>query len=187
MMRWPANRAENDFRQPEFPTVMKLISPLHLIACGTVLIGAMLTAGCATSPVYTDIPQSEAPQWIGARQLNSPPGSQILTVSFLKDAPELSIERLGYQVRSGNLYLWPERGIHRFHPISFDLDTSKLHLDKPWRDHVYWLLEDQWDGPLERVEQPTKGQYVKRIHASVSESPPPGSTSRSTSQPARLR
>lgn len=147
----------------------------------------VVAAGCATSPVYDDIPPAQVRQWIGNRQLNSPVGSTMLTVSFLTDAPELSIERLGYQVRAGNLYLWPERGTHRFEPVAFNLDTAKLNLKQPWRQHVYWLIEDKWDGPMERIEQPTKGQYVKRIHAPISDAPPPGAATRPGSDLAKVQ
>jgi hypothetical protein len=127
-------------------------------------------SGCASPPAYDDVPQQQASQWIGDRQLTSK--GPVLTVAFVTDPPELSIERLGYQVRKGDLYLWPIRGTHKFAPVAFDLDTSRLDLKQPWRDHVYWLLEEKWDGPLERIAQPTKGQYVRRLRAIVTDAPP---------------
>ena len=152
------------------------LSALVVIAAASC---AVVAPGCASAPDYTDVPQRQASQWIGDRKINAT-GANHLTVSFLSDPTELSIERLGYQVREGNLYLWPERGEHRFEPVAFELDTKKLILKQPWRDHVYWLLEDKWDGPLERVAQPTKGQYVRRLQAVVESGPPPTSTTRPT-------
>jgi hypothetical protein len=165
------------------PPIRRRVLSALFCAAGAMSLAA-LTSGCASPPDYTDIAPQQASQWIGQRELNATAPTK-MTVSFLTDPTELSIERLGYQVREGNLYLWPERGEQRFEPVAFDLDTKKLGLKQPWRDHVYWLLEDKWDGPLERAAMPTKGQYVRRLQAKVEDGPPPGTATTRPSETAQ--
>jgi hypothetical protein len=134
----------------------------------TVVMMAMLAsgAGCASEPLVTQDLTPAQSQWMAGRT-TSADGTK-LKMRFDSEPQELRIKRVDYEVKDGDLYLWPIRASERFEAVEFTLDTAKLKLKQPWTEHVYWVGTSHWDGALGRLVDPDPlGDRVERVKADV--------------------